>query len=122
MNKEERIILDKFGKNCHFTVPEGYFDQLKSQVMERLPEPEAQVIPLVPTWRRYRAVIITAACSLIAVFGIGNYFQAQRQSSSGSHSMIVYESESNSFALDEAADYAMLDNNEIYASLADSNF
>ncbi len=121
MNKEERIIQRKFGRECHFTVPDNYFDKLTQQVMEQLPETEAKVIPLKSPYHRFRAVIV-AACSLIAVFGIGYYLHVAP--SSHSHSMIVSDSHENNsyYVWDEAADYAMIDNNDIYASLVDYNY
>ncbi len=39
--KEEDNILKKIGKENVFHVPEGYFENLTSEVMSRLPEKEA---------------------------------------------------------------------------------
>ncbi len=124
MNKEEKIIQGKFGKDCHFTVPESYFEQLTQHVMEQLPEPEAKVIPFVPKWHKFRTAIMAAACSLIAVAGISFYFHENGHSSSNTINMAVFDSDANSysFAMDEAVDYAMIDNNDIYASLEDANY
>ena len=123
MSKEEKIIQRKLGRESHFTVPDNYFDQLTQQVMERLPEPETKVIPFVTPWHKFRAMAV-AACSLIAVFGVGYYLLVTTPSSSHSHSMIVFDADENnsSYAWEEAADYAMLDNNDIYASLMESNY
>ena len=36
--KEEKELFQKIGKENPFKVPEGYFENLTQQVMERLPE------------------------------------------------------------------------------------
>ena len=38
--KEEDILLKKIGKEHSFKVPEGYFENLTSEVMDKLPEKE----------------------------------------------------------------------------------
>lgn len=43
--KEEGEILKKCGTGNPFTVPENYFEQFASDLMERLPEKDASVFP-----------------------------------------------------------------------------
>ena len=38
--KEEDILLKKLGKENSFKVPDGYFENLTSEVMNKLPEKE----------------------------------------------------------------------------------
>ena len=38
MIQEEKKINDIFGKDNHFQVPAGYFDQLSDQIMAQIPE------------------------------------------------------------------------------------
>ena len=38
MIQEEKKINDIFGKDNHFQVPAGYFDQLTDQIMAQIPE------------------------------------------------------------------------------------
>ena len=40
MEREERFIEEKFGRRTPFKVPEGYFDDFASQLMQSLPESE----------------------------------------------------------------------------------
>ena len=42
--KEEDNILKKVGKENVFRVPDGYFENLTSEVMSRLPEKETPAI------------------------------------------------------------------------------
>ena len=41
--KEEDILLKKLGKENSFKVPDGYFENLTSEVMNKLPEKEKVV-------------------------------------------------------------------------------
>lgn len=49
--ERRKILIDKFGKANHFSVPEGYFESFTDQMMDLLPESEARVIEMRPaTW------------------------------------------------------------------------
>ncbi len=124
MNNEEREIRERFGKLNHFTVPEGYFEQLTQQVMERVPEQEAKRARAVPMWRKYRVAIVAAACTLFAVFGVGAYRQLNSPDSQPAMPLSMDNSYANnsSFLFDEMVDYTMIDSDIIYASLSDSDY
>ena len=113
-------------------MPEGYFDELASRVMASVPESQpaldmqsesaSQGARIVPMWRRavVRKVAVIAGVVLLlggASIGIGTSLssrQAGKSVASGAWASVMH-SEDSSF--DEAADYAMLDNQDIYASL-----
>ena len=44
--KEEDILLKKLGKENSFKVPDGYFENLTSEVMNKLPEKEKVVFKI----------------------------------------------------------------------------
>ena len=93
---EEQALLQRFGRQNPFTVPEGYFEGFTSRMMSLLDEeqarqavstdekPRAKVRSL--TWRRYAVAASSATVD---------------------HN------------IDQMADYAMLDNQDIYTYLAD---
>lgn len=124
MNNEEREIRERFGKLNHFTVPEGYFDRLTQQVMERVPEQETKRARTVPMWRKYRVAIVAAACTLFAVFGVGAYRQLNSPGNQPAMPLSMDNSYANSssFLFDEMVDYTMIDSDIIYASLSDSDY
>ena len=124
MNNEEREIRERFGKLNHFTVPEGYFERLTQQVMERVPEQEAKRARAVPMWRKYRIAIVAAACTLFAVFGVRAYRQLNSPDSQPAMPLSMDNSYANnsSFLFDEMVDYTMIDSDIIYASLSDSDY
>ena len=61
--KEEDILLKKLGKEDSFKVPDGYFENLTSEVMNKLPEKEKVVFKEEPvsTWTRLKPLLYMAA-------------------------------------------------------------
>ncbi|MBQ8463723.1 MAG: hypothetical protein IJ544_06365 [Prevotella sp.] len=118
MMNEEEYIRNKMSQRPNpFRVPEGYFDQLTDRVMSRLPQEES--VQTKPTLiRRLRPLLYAAACVCIAVFSVAIYFNhhnAEQQAATAA--LQQQDAYYNDSYIDEAADYAMLDNEEIYYSL-----
>ena len=120
MTNEEIYLREVMGSDNHFRVPDGYFDSLPSQIMAMLPAKEQQPKP--QETKRARIVsmrpwLYAAASAVIAVgfFALwngdftGNSAQPQPQ-------QVATAATTDSY-LDEAADYAMYDNQDIYACL-----
>ena len=103
---EEKILQEMVGRRNPFTVPDGYFDRLVEDTMSKLPESsKARTVSM-------RSLLAMAASLLLAlVVGTAYYFNSESQQQLADN----YDSE----YVDDMADYAMLDNAEIYASLAD---
>ena len=141
MSNEELYLKEKVGTANHFTVPEGYFEQLTEKIMQQLPEetpqqlseeqPVAATIPLTTPERRgngnggqqpglllrLRPWLYAAACiAAVMVMVLTVYF---RQSNS---EPTVAAATVDSEYMEEAADYAMLDNMDIYACLSDNTY
>ena len=130
MMNEEEYLNSKMGRRNPFTVPEGYFEQLTAQVMERLPQ--AQIVDLskpkkpaakVAVMKRIRPWLYAAACLFVGVFIAAMVFnnredntatQRQAANMAQQYDNAMYYSDN---YIDEEADYAMVDNQEIYACL-----
>lgn len=131
MMNEEKILSDHLGKDNHFKVPEGYFDHLMEQVMDCLPEQEAQVISIQHStaawWKRPAMRKIAAAVAVVAMVGGGAFVALQHQPSCHPASMAQAEQVqakqmgSEDATFDEMANYTMMDNETIYASLIAEN-
>ena len=69
--KEEDILLKKLGKENSFKVPDGYFENLTSEVMNKLPEKEKVVFKEEPvsTWTRLKPLLYMAAMFVGSVPG-----------------------------------------------------
>jgi len=121
MTNEEVFIKEKMGNRNPFTVPEGYFDQLAEQIITKLPSEETGSSDSAPARtaviRRLRPLLYAAACVAIAVFGVTIYLN---KNFTDDQLHLAQQQENAIYSdayIDEAADYAMLDNEDIYAGL-----
>ena len=126
MDAEEKLFEQRFGKKQPFTVPDGYFDQLAERVMERLPEQQPASVPQVSVGHKWRRWAVAAAAGGVVLTG-SLVFMEQRSGNEGlattSHRATATTTDANSSSyssLDMAADYAMLDNDEIYAMVSEN--
>ena len=112
MNNEELYIIEKMGRKNPFKVPEGYFDSFADNFMKQLPEETPTRNAILVKMRPL--IYAVAACFLIAVICVSIY-----NTSIGEQPVMAQSSDvdSNESYFEEAADYAMVDNHEIYACL-----
>lgn len=73
MMDDEKQLLGEYGRKRPYSVPEGYFENLASRVMERVGEKPAAVIT---PWKRVRRPLAIAA-SVCALVGVGLAFLHQ---------------------------------------------
>ena len=109
---EEKYIQEKVRSWNPFVVPEGYFDTFADQLMASLPErqPRAKQVWLRPL--RYAAAVVC-----VFVLGVVSWLTLSPETQQPIQASAVQIS--SDVAFDEAADYAMLDNYDIYACLSD---
>ncbi len=121
MTDEERIIQENMGSQNPFRVPEGYFDRFAEQLMEQLPERQAEVVPMRTTrLKKLRPVLLAAACLCIAIFSVTMYLNHSKQQTTTEPAVATVTTTTvDEEFMDEAADYAMLDNADIYACLSE---
>ncbi|MCR5130125.1 MAG: hypothetical protein K6C10_01520 [Prevotella sp.] len=113
MSKEEKFLIENFGKQNHFRVPEGYFDDFADKLMASLPEREeqqAKVVEMKPKRKFVRYAVAAAFAVLIA--GVGVQFARNSQDNAEPVKMAATQYES---PVDQMADYVMIDNGDIYA-------
>ena len=122
MNNEEQYLRDRVGQTNPFRVPEGYFNQLADKIISQLPtEQPAVEVPMEASNPASRLAMLrpwiysVAASILIAVMVTSFFFRPaplyEQPLAAGTSFETNY--------MDDAADYAMLDNAEIYACLAE---
>ncbi len=115
MENEEKYIEERVGKENHFRVPEGYFDSLTSRVMSQLPEQKVKT-----AYVQLRRWYYAAACvAVIGILGITYHLQQDDTAQQPVAGTIETNTDNNTY-MDEVADYAMIDNADIYACLADN--
>ena len=121
-------MKERFGKENPFKVPDGYFDHLTERIMENLPEQEVRVIDIrsrQTLWQKLSLRKIAAAVAVAALLGGGTFWAWQHE---GDSKMVAHAKKheqktvsSDDAAFNEMADYAMIDNEAIYASLIAEN-
>lgn len=120
MTNEELYLRQKIGHKNPFTVPEGYFEQLTEQVMQRLPE-KKQTRKV--TIRTLRPWLYAAACICVAAFTTAMLLSGQKGDNGNIQQMAATEQMQDNTIyysdnyIDAEADYAMVDNLEIYSCL-----
>lgn len=134
-HNDELYLKQRVGNRNPFRVPEGYFEQLTEQVMQQLPVREQPIgQPFVHTSVskakkvQMRPWLYAAACSVLALaLGVSYYFMQSQTASTDAAPMaavvpavsVTNEATDNTY-FDDAADYVMLDNTEIYAYLSEN--
>ena len=119
--KEEDNILKKVGTENAFRVPEGYFENFTSELMNRLPEKEKLAFEQKePTmWERvkpwaYMAAMFVGAALIIRV-------ASSDRTPAATDRMAADETETEMEYINMAVDNSMLDDYSLYVYLADSD-
>lgn len=120
MMNEEQYIKSRLGEKNPFRVPDGYFDSFATELMQKLPEqtqseqiqPEKQKPSRLVTLRPW---LYAAACLFVALFTATIFFVAPDDSS---QQVATTTTATDDTYVDDAADYLMADNIDIYACLA----
>ena len=121
--KEEDILLKKLGKEDSFKVPDGYFENLTSEMMNKLPEKEKVVFKEEPvsTWTRLKPLLYMAAMFVGAALIIR--VASSDRKSVADIDVAVTEIETEVISdemIDMALDRAMLDDYSLYVYLSDA--
>ena len=125
MNEEEKLILEKFGKETPFKVPEGFFDDFTKDLMAKLPERQEDASKKKRSAAIIRriSVIITSAAVFIGVciLAVSYLLQKPEQPVVAKQAKDNHiENINNTYnSIDEAAEYTMLDNEDIYAYVSE---
>ncbi len=110
MNEEDFIRTLTQQKPNPFRTPEGYFDSLADRIISRLPEEKQQKPALI---KRLRPWLYAAAFAGVVALSATLYLNHSDDSLKNNEVLVA----SNDTYFEDAADYAMVDNQDIYASL-----
>lgn len=129
----EHHLHSTYGNKRPFTVPDHYFSDLSSQIMANIPVEEPVNTPenTVKTKkshfvliRRVRPLAIAAAMIgivMIAFWSFADYTSNQKRAADISEKGVgeTLSKATSSDSFDEAADYIMMDEDDMYAYVAD---
>lgn len=97
-----------------FRVPEHYFEGIADRVMARLPERQYQPVAIVrrrpPLWRAAAAVAVVA----VMAAGWYGYATAPAPAVAGNESQ-----QEQQYSVDDIANYAMLDHQDVYELISE---
>jgi len=111
---DEQYLRGRIGTKNPFRVPEGYFEGFTDQLMERLPERQPSPVAKPALLYRLHPWLYAAVFLLVAVMSVTLYMHhADNQ-----EQQLAQDATSADSYFEEATDYAMLDNYDIYACLA----
>lgn len=131
MNLEEKL-LSEYGNKRPFKLPEGYFDNLDEQIISQIVEVKDDTnnhekVNIKPI-RRFRPLLITASFVGLIVVGVAsiNLFQ-QYQSAEKVETKVnklmmqpTSQKKIDSSEMEEAEEYMMIDQDDMYNYLADN--
>lgn len=75
MEKEEQYIYDRYGKQNPFTVPDGYFDSLRTELMQHA----TTTTKAIPLWKRWRGYVAAACLVGVVIVGLAKILKAERK-------------------------------------------
>ena len=123
--KEEDILLKKLGKENSFKVPDGYFENLTSEVMNKLPEKEKVAFKEEPgsTWTRLTPLLYMAAMFVGAALIIRGASTDHKPATADDVAVTEVDTEVvvSDEMIDVAVDRAMLDDYSLYVYLSDAS-
>ena len=120
MTNEELYLKSRITNENPFRVPEGYFDQLTADVMARLPERQSENPKEEKTARRIqlrRSWLAAASVAVVAIVGTLVYFNKLNPADTADKQVAAVAAPVSDSYIDEAADYLMMDHQDIYACL-----
>lgn len=122
--KEEDNILKKVGTSNSFKVPEGYFENLTSEVMSKLPEKEKPAFKedKSTTWTKIKPLMYMAAMFIGAALIIRVASSTHTPAPEGLAVTEVVDTETVSDEyIDAALDRSMMDDYSLYVYLSDAS-
>ena len=123
--KEEDTLLKKLGKENSFKVPEGYFENLTSEVMNKLPEKEKVTLKEEPvsTWTRLKPLLYMAAMFIGAalIIRVASTDHKSVATDDVAVTEVVDTEVISDEMIDVALDRAMLDDYSLYVYLSDAS-
>lgn len=119
MKKEETDLLKRCGTENPFTVPEGYFESFTEQLMEKLPEREAQPAPRLTLWTRVKPWVYMAAmfCGLMLSVRM---FVGEKQSPAATPETTDFTEVPDEY-IDPIVNQTMMDDYTLYQYLTDAD-
>lgn len=119
--KEETDLLKRCGTENPFTVPEGYFERFTEQLMEKLPEREAQPAPKLTLWTRVKPWVYMAAMFCGLMLSVRMFVGEKQSQSPAATSETTDFTEVPDEYIDPIVNQTMMDDYTLYQYLTDAD-
>lgn len=120
--KEENKLKLKYGTRNPFRVPDNYFEQFTSRIMEQLPEHQTgeNEVREPSRWQRLRPFLYMAAMFCLLLTG-GKWLQfyTEHQQATETTEQTAQSTEEYNY-MDDMINYAMIDEELVYSYLTDT--
>lgn len=121
MKKEETDLLKRCGTENPFTVPESYFERFTEQLMEKLPEREAQPAPKLTLWTRVKPWVYMAAMFCGLMLSVRMFVGEKQSQSPAATSETTDFTEVPDEYIDPIVNQTMMDDYTLYQYLTDAD-
>ena len=121
MKKEETDLLKRCGTENPFTVPEGYFERFTEQLIEKLPEREAQPAPKLTLWTRVKPWVYMAAMFCGLMLSVRMFVGEKQSQSPAATSETTDFTEVPDEYIDPIVNQTMMDDYTLYQYLTDAD-
>ena len=123
--KEEEDVLKKVGRDNAFKVPEGYFESLTSEIMDKLPENQQPILKVkeVSRWDKFKPLLYMAAMFVGAALIIRVALTDHRSDSTGVATATEakpIDTESDEY-INAVVEGSMMDDYSLYVYLTDAS-
>ncbi|KAA6344689.1 hypothetical protein EZS27_007710 [termite gut metagenome] len=122
--KEEEIVFEKAGKDNHFVVPDHYFENFTSQMMERLSDIRREPVRLkkparwdtIKPWI-YMAAMFIGAAFIVKILSFDRSPASREEINTVTHTDVKNASDA---YIDEMLDMSMIDDYSMYVYLTEA--
>ncbi len=115
-NMKGNVLDDKRLRNNPFKTPDGYFQDINQRLMDALPDTKvAMPMKRKSTVWALRPVLAVAASVCVAVFGAVVYTHHYNTDKGGEPGTV----QTSRYSSDDASDYVLMDNSDIYNYIAE---
>ncbi len=118
--KEEKDLLERFGRRNPFKVPDGYFENFTEDVMKQLPEKEYPAVGKITMWERVKPWLYMAAMFCGLMFGIHVLVHYNKTEQNTTNTDVF--SELPDEYIDPIINQTLMDDYTLYQYLTDADF
>lgn len=122
----EQQLKERYGTDSHFIIPDNYLESVESKILSQTTQTATATVrkPHPSVWIRLRPLVVAASfvglCGLSGVILTRFVSLSKQEDVHHQAQKTAKATSSTADPVDQLADYAMLDDDDVYAILADN--